>query len=87
MKKQSTPPESTSRRPKPRTPPAGPDAPQTRERLREMDPVDVEFGDEFFERLHDRIMAEIEKKPSGESRSTGSSAARYRDSHLNLVHI
>lgn len=35
----------------------------TMEKLREMDTLDVDFGDDFYNNMHDRIMARIEKTP------------------------
>ena len=35
----------------------------TRARLRELDVLDVEMGPEFFDRMHDQIMARVEKTP------------------------
>ena len=35
----------------------------TRARLRELDILDVELGDDYLNGLHDRIMARIEKTP------------------------
>ncbi|MFN7730220.1 MAG: hypothetical protein ACK5P7_13760 [Bdellovibrio sp.] len=33
----------------------------TAEKLRELDTLDVEFGEDFYKRMHDRIMARIVK--------------------------
>lgn len=50
--------------PQPRPNPAPMDPHRgTMEKLREMDTLDVEFGDDFYNGMHDRIMARIEKTP------------------------
>lgn len=48
--------------------PAGPapevePASETRQKLREIDTLNVDFGDEFYQKMHDRIMARIEHTP------------------------
>jgi hypothetical protein len=49
-------------KPRPQTVPMDPNK-STTEKLRELDTLDVEFGDDFYNSMHDRIMARIEKTP------------------------
>ncbi len=58
--------------------------PETRDRLKELDHVDVEFGDQFYDRMHDQIMSRIEERAqsSGEQPTI---SRRKQASSLNLV--
>jgi len=40
------------------------------EQLRELDPINADFGEEFFDRMHDQIMAKIEKMPGATKSKT-----------------
>lgn len=63
MRKEKTPDKSLPK--KPSGPQPGESRPPGLETLlRELDTVDAEFGDEFYDGLHDRIMARIEKTPA-----------------------
>jgi len=58
----------------------------TREKLRELDNVDVELGDRYFDRLHDQIMARIEKITEiPETTRRRNARAKLQDKMINLI--
>ena len=86
MKKEST---SLKKKP-PRTPgatrPPNGESPEPREQLRELDTVNVDFGDEFYDRMHDQIMAKIEQQLPDTS-SSESRVVRQKASALSLIQL
>lgn len=79
MRKEVT---SPNQSPKPRRIPPRADR-ELRGRMREIDTVDVELSDEFYEGMHNKIMARVEKTEIAPN--TESSSARRLSSKFSLV--